>query len=74
MWSKALTYQLKPGRYFEYKKAHDEVWPELAQAMTDNQVNMVIHHRAHGGAIRPEPHGKCRRSLARIHGDDDDHR
>jgi L-rhamnose mutarotase len=45
MWSKALTYQLKPGRYVEYKKAHDEVWPELAQAMTDNQVNMVIHHR-----------------------------
>ena len=32
MWSKALTYQLKPGRYPEYKKAHDEVWPQLAQA------------------------------------------
>ena len=44
MWSKALTYQLKPGRYPEYKKAHDEVWPQLAQAMADNQVNMVIHH------------------------------
>ena len=43
-WSKALTYQLKPGCYAEYKKAHDEVWPELAQAMSDNQVNMVIHH------------------------------
>ena len=44
MWSKALTYRLKPGCYAEYKKAHDEVWPELAQAMSDNQVNMVIHH------------------------------
>ena len=44
MWSKALTYQLKPGCYAEYKKAHDEVWPELAQAMSDNQGNMVIHH------------------------------
>jgi len=44
MWSKALTYQLKPGFYGEYKKAHDELWPELAQAMTDNEVNMVIHH------------------------------
>ena len=44
MWSKALTYKLKPGFYPEYKKAHDELWPELAQAMADNQVNMVIHH------------------------------
>ena len=44
MWSKALTYKLKPERYPEYKKAHDELWPELAQAMTENQVNMVIHH------------------------------
>ena len=43
MWSKALTYKLKPGFYPEYKKAHDELWPELAQAMADNQVNMVIH-------------------------------
>ena len=44
MWSMALTYQLKPGKYAEYKKAHDELWPELAQAMTENDVNMVIHH------------------------------
>ena len=44
MWSKALTYKLKPGFYPEYKKAHDELWPELAQAMAENQVNMVIHH------------------------------
>ncbi len=44
MWAKALTYRLKPGRYEEYKKAHDELWPELAAAMTDCEVNMVIHH------------------------------
>jgi len=44
MWSKALTYKLKPGFFPEYKKAHDELWPELAQAIADNQVNMVIHH------------------------------
>ena len=44
MWSMALTYQLKPGKYAEYKKAHDELRPELAQAMTENDVNMVIHH------------------------------
>lgn len=44
MWAKALTYRLKPGRYEEYKKAHDELWPELAAAMTACEVNMVIHH------------------------------
>ena len=42
MWSKALTYQLKPGRYAEYKKAHDELWPELAQAMTDAAENPLL--------------------------------
>lgn len=40
----ALTYQLRPGKYAEYKKAHDELWPELAQAMTEIDVSMVIHH------------------------------
>ena len=47
MWSKALIYKLKPGRYPEYRKVHDkfdELWPELAKAMTENQVNMVILH------------------------------
>ncbi len=44
MWSKALTYQLQPGRYAEYKEAHDEIWPELAAAMTEQEVNMIIHH------------------------------
>ena len=44
MWSKALTYRLKPGYYAQYKKAHDEIWPELANAMTQCEVNMIIHH------------------------------
>ena len=43
MYSTGQTYQLKPGFYDEYKKAHDELWPELAEAMRVQQVNMVIY-------------------------------
>ena len=42
MYSIGQTYQLKPGFYNQYKKAHDELWPELAEAMTVQEVNMVI--------------------------------
>jgi L-rhamnose mutarotase len=28
----AFKMKLKPGRVEEYKKRHDEIWPELAQA------------------------------------------
>lgn len=31
----AFSMQLKPGCLAEYKKRHDEIWPELAQAHTD---------------------------------------
>jgi len=44
MYSSALTFALKPGCYAEYKKAHDELWPEIAAAMRENGVNMVIHY------------------------------
>ena len=43
MYSTALTFALKPGCYEEYKKAHDELWPEMVESMQDCQVNMVIH-------------------------------
>ena len=38
MWSKALTFQLKPGRYPEYKKAHDQLWPEPAEGKSIIEV------------------------------------
>ena len=45
MYSVGMTYQLKdPGLYPEYKKAHDELWPELSEAMTAQDVNMIIYH------------------------------
>ncbi|GAB3262441.1 L-rhamnose mutarotase [Larkinella harenae] len=31
----AFTMQLKPGVETEYKRRHDEVWPELSQALTE---------------------------------------
>lgn len=30
----AFTMQLKPGVEAEYKKRHDEIWPELSAALT----------------------------------------
>ncbi|MFT5377963.1 MAG: L-rhamnose mutarotase [Candidatus Latescibacterota bacterium] len=44
MYTSAMTFALKPGCYAEYKKAHDELWPEIATAMRKQGVNMVIHH------------------------------
>ncbi|MBN2686442.1 MAG: L-rhamnose mutarotase [Pontiellaceae bacterium] len=31
--------KLKPGCVVEYKKRHDEIWPELAQAHTDAGIS-----------------------------------
>ena len=44
MYSMSMTFKLKPGCYPEYKKAHDELWPEMVEAMSAKEVNMVIHH------------------------------
>ena len=30
MFKSAMTFALKPGCYDEYKRAHDELWPEIA--------------------------------------------
>ena len=44
MFSLGLTFKLEPGNYPKYKKAHDELWPEMAEAMSANEVNMVIYY------------------------------
>ena len=31
--------KLKPGFEAEYKKRHDEIWPELSKALTDARVS-----------------------------------
>lgn len=45
MYTVGMTYQLKdPSLYPEYKKAHDELWPQMVEAMRAQGVNMVIYH------------------------------
>lgn len=34
----AFTMKLKPGVAAEYQRRHDEIWPELAKALTDAGV------------------------------------
>ena len=35
----AFTMKLKPGVVAEYKKRHDEIWPELARAIQDSGIS-----------------------------------
>ena len=42
MFTIGLAMNLRPGAYAPYKKAHDQLWPEIAESMRSNQVNMVI--------------------------------
>ena len=35
----AFRMQLKPGVTAEYKKRHDEIWPELAQLLSDSGIH-----------------------------------
>lgn len=35
MYRNAFKMKLKPGLKEEYKKRHDEIWPELSEALTD---------------------------------------
>jgi L-rhamnose mutarotase len=37
-----MTFDLLPGSYPEYKQAHDDLWPEIAASMSDNNVDMAI--------------------------------
>lgn len=34
---------LRPGAYEKYKRAHDELWPEIAEGMRANSVSMAIY-------------------------------
>jgi len=35
----AFKMKIKPGSEAEYKKRHDEIWPELSQVLTDAGVS-----------------------------------
>jgi len=43
MKSIGLVLKLRPGCYDEYKKRHDELWPELDQVMKSYGLSMVIY-------------------------------
>ena len=43
MFSIGTVMTLKPGGYAGYKKAHDEIWPELAKLISDAEISMSIY-------------------------------
>lgn len=43
MYSIGLGMKLRPNAYAEYKQAHDDLWPEIAESMADNGVSMAIY-------------------------------
>ena len=46
MFTIALTMKLRPGALPGYRKAHDELWPEIARGMSDHGVSMAVYHEA----------------------------
>ena len=44
MYATAVTFQLLPDCLEAYKKAHDQLWPELVEAFRQNEVSMLIYH------------------------------
>lgn len=43
MYCIGLALTLRPGAYEGYKRAHDNLWPELAAGMRANDVSMAIY-------------------------------
>lgn len=43
MFTIGLAMTLRPGAYDDYKRAHDQLWPELAKGMREQHVSMAIY-------------------------------
>jgi L-rhamnose mutarotase len=43
MFTLGLAMTLRPAAYETYKHAHDQLWPELAAGMRENNVSMAIY-------------------------------
>jgi len=43
MFTASQILRLKDGAYEEYKRRHDELWPEMVQAMSSFRISMVIY-------------------------------
>lgn len=42
MYSIGIATTLRPGAYPKYKEYHDNLWPDIAKGMADNNVSMAI--------------------------------
>ncbi len=49
MKSVGVALKLRPGCYAEYKRRHDELWPELSDAIQSFGISMVIYR--HGDTL-----------------------
>ena len=49
LYSIGSVMRLRPGGYAGYKKAHDELWPDLAEVIAGAGVSMVIYR--HGDLL-----------------------
>jgi len=45
MVERAFTLTVRQGCYEEYKKAHDELWPEVVEILNEHQLHMIIHYQ-----------------------------
>ena len=43
MFSIGYVMKVQPGKYEGYKEAHDNLWPDIAKSMSDNNVSMSIY-------------------------------
>ena len=43
MYSTGFVLKLKPDCYDEYKRRHDELWPEMTKAIDDNGIGNYIY-------------------------------
>lgn len=44
MVEQAYTLTVRKGCYEEYKKSHDELWPEVAALLDECSISMIIHY------------------------------
>ncbi len=49
MVSRGLALRLKPDAYPEYKRRHDELWPDMQEMLNELQLGMVIYR--HGDTL-----------------------
>ena len=49
MFHVAIVLRILPGCLDAYRRAHDRLWPEIAQSMRDCEISMAIYH--HSGSL-----------------------